>query len=54
MVARGFDGEVHLMRRTPLRWQDAVFVAVSLAYLIAARVWNLSDVLGHLFTGGLS
>ncbi len=50
MVARGFDGEVRLLNPAALRWQDAAFVIGSLAYLIAARIWNLADVLGHLMT----
>jgi cobalt/nickel transport system permease protein len=54
MVARGFDGEVHLMTRTSLRWQDAVFVVGSLTYLVAARVWNLSEVLGNGLSGAIS
>ncbi len=53
MVARGFDGEVRLLKPPALRWPDAVFVAGSLAYLIAVRIWNLADVLGHLMTEAL-
>lgn len=51
MVARGFDGEIHLLQRSALRWQDTAFVCGSLAYLVAARIWNLAAGLGHLFAG---
>ena len=54
MVARGYDGEVRLLLRPQLRWQDAVFVVASLAYLVTARLWNLADVLGDLLTGAVS
>lgn len=54
MVARGFDGEIRLMEKPPLRWQDALFATASLAFMAAARIWNLSEVLGNLWAGVVS
>lgn len=52
MVARGFDGQVRLMRQPTFRWTDAAFVAGWLGFFVAARVWNLADALGGILTGG--
>ncbi|MEI7948498.1 MAG: cobalt ECF transporter T component CbiQ [bacterium] len=54
MVARGFDGEIRMLRRSSFRWTDSVFIGGWLAYFIAARAWNLADVLGLLLTTALS
>jgi cobalt/nickel transport system permease protein len=51
MVARGFEGEIRVLRPLSLSWVDGVFVAVSLAFFAAARTWNLADGLGRLLTG---
>lgn len=51
MVARGFDGQIRVLRRTDYRWSDVAFVCGCLAYFLAARLWNLADALGRLFTG---
>jgi cobalt/nickel transport system permease protein len=51
MVARGFDGEIRLPRRSSFRWTDCMFVVGCLAFFLAARVWNLADALGSLLTG---
>ena len=51
MIARGFDGEVRILRRHSLAWLDWVFVGGCLAFFSAARFWNLADGLGRLLTG---
>jgi cobalt/nickel transport system permease protein len=50
MVARGFDGEVRVLRRASFRWPDVGFVCGWLAFFAVARVWNLADSLGLLLT----
>jgi cobalt/nickel transport system permease protein len=50
MVARGFDGEIRVMKPSSVRWTDVVFVCGWLAYFIAARTWNLADGMGLLLT----
>lgn len=50
MVARGFDGEIRVLKRSSFRWTDALFICGWLAYFIAARVWNLADEIGLLLT----
>jgi cobalt/nickel transport system permease protein len=50
MVARGFDGEIRVLRRSSFRWTDSVFIGGWLAFFTVARVWNLADGMGLLFT----
>jgi cobalt/nickel transport system permease protein len=50
MVARGFDGEIRVLRRSSFRWTDIGFVCGWLAFFIIARVWNLADGMGLLLT----
>lgn len=52
MVARGFDGEVRVLRPSSFRWSDAVFVAGCLLFFASARLWNLAEAFGRLLTGG--
>jgi len=52
MVARGFDGEVRLLRPSAFRWSDAVFVIGWVLLFVSARAWNLADGFGRLITGG--
>ncbi len=52
MLARGFDGEVRILRPTPFRGSDAVFVGGCLLLFLTGRLWNLADGLGRLLTGG--
>jgi cobalt/nickel transport system permease protein len=52
MVARGFDGQIRVVRRSTFGWPEAVFVGGWLAFFGVARVWNLADALGRLLTGG--
>ena len=51
MVARGFDGEIRVLRRSSFRWPDWGFVCGCLAFFLAARRWNLANGLGLLLTG---
>lgn len=51
MVARGFDGDIRILRRPSLCWRDWVFVGVCLACFAVARQWNLANGLGRLLTG---
>jgi cobalt/nickel transport system permease protein len=50
MIARGFDGEIRVLRRPCFRWADLGFVCFWLAFFIVARVWNLADEMGLLLT----
>lgn len=50
MVARGFEGEIRVLRRSAFRWTDFGFVCGWLAFFIVARVWNLADGMGLLLT----
>ena len=51
MVARGFDGEVRVLRPTRWRATEWAFVCGWLAFFATARAWNLARVLGRLATG---
>lgn len=53
MVARGFDGEIRVLRRSSFRGSDWAFVCGCLGFFLAARAWNLADGLGRFFTGML-
>jgi len=53
MVARGFDGEIHVLRRASFCWSDWAFVCGCLAFFVAARTWNLAHGLGLLLTGSV-
>jgi cobalt/nickel transport system permease protein len=54
MLARGFDGEIRVVRRSSFGWPDWVFVGGCLAFFAVARAWNLADGLGHLLAGAMS
>jgi len=54
MVARGFSGEIRVLRQTSLRWTDWAFTGGWTAFFVAARIWNLADGIGRLFTKGAS
>jgi cobalt/nickel transport system permease protein len=51
MVARGFDGEMRLLRPSTVRAPDVIFVAGWILYFAAARRWNLAGLLGQLLAG---
>jgi cobalt/nickel transport system permease protein len=48
MISRGFDGEVRVLRADAPGWKDAAFVAGWSAFFIAARVCNLSELVGNV------
>jgi cobalt/nickel transport system permease protein len=50
MAARGFEGEIRVLRPTAPGWRDAVFVMGWTAFFVAARLWNLADTLGLWIT----
>lgn len=52
MVARGFDGEIRVLRPASLRWTDWAFACGWASFFAAARMWNLAAGLGRLLTGG--
>jgi len=52
MVARGFSGEIKIMRQTSLQSADWVFLLGWMAFFVAARRWNLAAGLGSLVMGG--
>jgi cobalt/nickel transport system permease protein len=52
MAARGFEGEIRVLRRSGFRRSDWAFVGGCLAFFCAARTWNLANGLGLLMTGG--
>ena len=53
MVARGFDGEVRILRPSSFGWPDTLFVAACILFFVSARMWNLADGFGRLVTGGV-
>jgi cobalt/nickel transport system permease protein len=50
MVARGFDGEIRLMKPSAFRWRDAAFIVCWLAFFSVARTWNLAEGMGIVLT----
>jgi cobalt/nickel transport system permease protein len=52
MVARGFDGEVRILRPSSFGWPDTLFVAGCIIFFVSARLWNLADAFGRLLTRG--
>lgn len=54
MRARGFDGEIRVLRPARLRWADLFFVCGWATFFAAARFWNLAGLLGGLLTKGAS
>jgi cobalt/nickel transport system permease protein len=51
MVARGFDGDIRVPRRSSFGWPDWAFVVGCLAFFAVARAWNLARGLGLLAAG---
>lgn len=47
MRARGFDGEIRLLRPEAWGWRESVFVAGWVAFLVVARLWNLAVWVGQ-------
>ncbi|MBN1868849.1 cobalt ECF transporter T component CbiQ [Candidatus Sumerlaeota bacterium] len=52
MLARGFDGEIRVLRGESARPVDFVFFVGWTAFFVAARVWNLADLLGRVVLPG--
>ena len=46
MVARGFDGEIRILRRTAWGWKETGFVLGWAAFFLAARLWNWAEWVG--------
>lgn len=53
MVARGFDGNVRVWRRSVFRWQDWAFLFGGMAFLLTARTWNIAHGFGAWITGSV-
>jgi cobalt/nickel transport system permease protein len=51
MVARGFDGRIRVMRPAGVGGRDIAFLVGWVAFFVVARLWNLADGLGRIFTG---
>lgn len=51
MVARGFEGEIRVLRPGSWGWAEVAFVAGWMAYFAAARTWDLAAILGGWLTG---
>ncbi|MFO1426029.1 MAG: cobalt ECF transporter T component CbiQ [Steroidobacteraceae bacterium] len=51
MLARGFDGEVRVLRRLAWTTRDALFLALCLAAFLLARAIDLPHALGALVVG---
>jgi cobalt/nickel transport system permease protein len=54
MVARGFDGEIHVLRPTSFGWKDAAFICGWLTFFSVARTWNLAEGMEIVLTRILS
>jgi energy-coupling factor transporter transmembrane protein EcfT len=52
MVARGFEGEIHVMQQTTFRTADVLFIVGCSVFFVTARTWNLAAGLGRLITEG--
>jgi cobalt/nickel transport system permease protein len=53
MVARGFDGEIHVLHPTGFGAAEWIFVVGWVVFFALARMWNLAEAVGRLLTGGL-
>lgn len=54
MLARGFDGEIRILRQSSFRWTDWAFILGWMAFFAIARMWDIADGIGRLFTKGTS
>jgi cobalt/nickel transport system permease protein len=54
MVARGFDGDIHVLHPSRFRWTDGAFILSWLTFFIVARTWNLAEGMGIVLTRILS
>lgn len=53
MKLRGFNGDYHVYRKTPVTWKDNLFLIAWSAFFIVARIGNIPVLLGLLFQGGI-
>jgi cobalt/nickel transport system permease protein len=53
MVARGFEGEIHVLQPVRWGWRETGFVMGWLVYFLSVRFCNLSGLLGRWITGGV-
>lgn len=51
MSARAFEGHVRVMRPGKVQWADAAFLVGWTVFFLAARRWNLSELIGGVATG---
>ena len=52
MVARGFEGEIRVLRPGTWGWAEVAFLAGWTAFFVAARVWDLAGLLGRWLAPG--
>lgn len=53
MLCRGFDGDVHMLRRQAMNKGDVIFLVVWGCFFLAARLYNLPHLLGQALLGGV-
>ncbi|WP_371373988.1 cobalt ECF transporter T component CbiQ [Sporomusa aerivorans] len=51
MLCRGFDGEVRLLRTNTMQSTDLIYLAFWITFFLAARFFNLPQLLGKLLMG---
>ncbi|MCL6263190.1 cobalt ECF transporter T component CbiQ [Craterilacuibacter sp. RT1T] len=51
MLARGFDGTLHIAARSSWQWRDSAFVLFWPAYALLVRLTDIPLALGRLLTG---
>lgn len=52
MLCRGFDGEIRVNRRLEAGMREALFTIGWSAFFIAARIYNIPQVIGSFISGG--
>jgi cobalt/nickel transport system permease protein len=52
MLARGFDGRVRMRQPISVSFCDIVFAVASVCFFVAARIWNLAEIMGASLSGG--
>jgi len=50
MCARGFDGQVRILRRRQPTWRDPAFLVAWSVFFLVARRWDLGEILTAVFT----
>jgi cobalt/nickel transport system permease protein len=54
MLARGFTGELPVLRTQPWNWSETRFTLAWLVFFIVARRYNLANSLGHVLLGAVA